>query len=131
MKVEANVWSVLADGRQHEVHVDRDGADFTVTMRGRTQRVRIADPREWNANTNGRATAGLAKVASPMPGKMVRVLVAVGDRVEAGAGLAVVEAMKMQNEMKSPIAGTVTQVLTEAGATVNANQVLVVVENAS
>jgi biotin carboxyl carrier protein len=63
-----------------------------------------------------------------MPGKLVRVLVSVGDRVAAGAGLAVVEAMKMQNEMKSPLDGKVTQVLAEAGATVNASQVLVVVE---
>jgi biotin carboxyl carrier protein len=64
-----------------------------------------------------------------MPGKVIRVLVAIGDRVESGLGLVVVEAMKMQNELKSPIAGIVKQVQAVEGATVNANQVLVVVES--
>ena len=62
-----------------------------------------------------------------MPGKVVRVLVAPGDLVEKGQGLVVVEAMKMQNEMKSPMAGIVQQVQAEIGATVMANQILVVV----
>ncbi len=64
----------------------------------------------------------------PMPGKVVRVLVAVGSRVEMGAGIAVVEAMKMQNEMKAPKAGTVVSLSVAAGATVNAGDVLAVIE---
>jgi biotin carboxyl carrier protein len=63
-----------------------------------------------------------------MPGKIVRVLIEEGAQVEAGAGLVVVEAMKMQNELKSPKAGTVTELRARAGATVNAGDVLVVVE---
>lgn len=70
----------------------------------------------------------LARIVAPMPGKVVRVLVAVGDRVNAGAGIVIVEAMKMQNEMKTPKAGKVAALNAELGATVNAGDVLAVVE---
>jgi biotin carboxyl carrier protein len=63
-----------------------------------------------------------------MPGKVIQVLVAVGDTVEAGQGLVVVEAMKMQNEMKSPKAGRIVEVKTKRDAAVAAGDVLVVVE---
>jgi biotin carboxyl carrier protein len=63
-----------------------------------------------------------------MPGKVVRVLVEEGATVEAGAGLVVVEAMKMQNELKSPKAGTVTELRAREGTTVNAGDVLAVIE---
>ena len=63
-----------------------------------------------------------------MPGKIVRVLVQAGERVEAGAGIIVVEAMKMQNEMKAPKAGIVVSINAEEGTTVNAGDVLAVVE---
>ena len=119
---------MLLDGRQQEVHLDRDGDTFTMTIRGRTQQITVEDPRAWNPQSAARNNAGVARVASPMPGKVVRVLVQVGDTVDEGAGLAVVEAMKMQNELKSPLAGIVTQVHAVEGATVNANQVLVLVE---
>jgi len=89
--------------------------------------VRIEDPRESSGAGAGRAGSGTAKVLSPMPGKVVRVLVVPGDAVEKGQGLVVIEAMKMQNELKSPLTGVVQQVQAEVGATVMANQILVVV----
>jgi biotin carboxyl carrier protein len=63
-----------------------------------------------------------------MPGKVVRVLVGIGAEVEAGAGIVVVDAMKMQNEMKAPRAGVVVSLGVVPGATVNAGDVLAVVE---
>jgi len=72
--------------------------------------------------------AGRAQVVAPMPGKVVRVLVERGQQVEAGQGVVVVEAMKMQNEMKSPKTGTVAELRAEPGATVNAGDVLAVIE---
>jgi biotin carboxyl carrier protein len=63
-----------------------------------------------------------------MPGKVVRVLVAVGDAVEAGQGVVVVEAMKMQNELKAPRAGTVIAMAAGIGATVTAGEVLATIE---
>ena len=74
------------------------------------------------------AGKGRQNIAAMMPGKVVRVLVAMGDAVEAGEGLVVVEAMKMQNEMKSPKAGRVIEVRTRPEATVAAGEVLVVIE---
>lgn len=127
-KVEAGVWSLVEDHRQHEVRVERDGEEYVVTLRGRRTRVRIEDPRAWGGNGAGKGASGVAKVATPMPGRVVRVLVEAGQTVEAGAGVVVVEAMKMQNELKTPIAGTVTKVSATEGANVNGNQVLVVVE---
>lgn len=128
VKVERGVWSLLSGTRQRELRVALEGDEYVVTLRGRQTRVRIEDPRQWNGSCAGKAASGIAKVASPMPGKVVKLLVALGDFVEIGQGLVVVEAMKMQNEMKSPIAGTVTKVQADEGATVTANQVLVVVE---
>ena len=67
-------------------------------------------------------------IAAPMPGKVVRLLVAEGDAVEAGQGLLVVEAMKMQNEMKAPKPGTVVSLTAREGATVAAGEVLAAIE---
>ncbi len=128
MQVGDNVWSVIDGQRQYEVYVEPLEGAWSVSMRGRTQKVLLEDSRDEAAAANGRSGAGVARVASPMPGKVVRMLVAVGDEVAEGAGLAVVEAMKMQNELKSPIAGKVTQASAQAGETVQAGQVLAVVE---
>ena len=101
-----------------------------VVVVGQTEyRVTLTDPRRLRGTT-GVAASGddVARIVAPMPGKVARVLVAVGDLVSVGDGVVVVEAMKMQNEMKSPKAGTVTSLSAEAGATVNAGDVLAVIE---
>ena len=102
---------------------------LTVVLRGISYDVKIIDPKRLRS---GRGSAahdhGSAEIVSPMPGKVVRVLVQAGAKVEAGAGIIVVEAMKMQNEMKAPKAGTVVAINFEAGATVNAGDVLAVIE---
>ncbi|MGB0012261.1 MAG: biotin/lipoyl-containing protein, partial [Candidatus Sulfotelmatobacter sp.] len=71
---------------------------------------------------------GPKKIVAPMPGKVVRLLVREGDEVEMGASVAVVEAMKMQNEIKSPKKGAVQKILVTEGAAVNAGDVLAIVE---
>ena len=91
--------------------------------------VTLTDPKHLRgARVAGGHDAGRAQVSSPMPGKVVRVLVEQGQAVEAGAGLVVVEAMKMQNELKSPKSGTVVELRAQAGATVNAGELLAVIE---
>jgi len=72
--------------------------------------------------------ANAAQIVAPMPGKIVRVLIEQGASVEAGDSLIVVEAMKMQNEMKAPRAGVIAKLNAQAGATVNAGDVLAVIE---
>lgn len=99
-----------------------------IRVNGREFRVEVFDPREMHGSKSAGAREGRKKIAAMMPGKVVRVLVEQGDSVEAGQGLVVVEAMKMQNEMKSPKAGLVVEVKTRADATVAAGEVLMVIE---
>lgn len=117
-------FSVLIGERSYEVAVS--GSEIQVN--GRAFRVEVFDPRAMRSRGQAGAGEGRIEIAAMMPGKVVRVLVTEGDEVEAGAGLVVVEAMKMQNEMKSPKAGRVVTVKTKADATVAAGEVLLVIE---
>ena len=90
--------------------------------------VTLSDPRRLSSSTSASAHGDdAARIVAPMPGKVVRVLVEVGSQVKAGDGIIVVEAMKMQNEMKSPKAGTVIALNVQSGATVNGGDVLAVI----
>jgi biotin carboxyl carrier protein len=105
------------------------GQLFEVVLRGQSYDVALVDPKRLRSTTTAAGHhTGAAEIVSPMPGKIVRVLVKPGDKVNAGAGVIVVEAMKMQNEMKAPKAGTVVSIEAAEGATVNAGDVLAVIE---
>jgi biotin carboxyl carrier protein len=107
----------------------RSTNSLEVVLRGQPYDVTIIDPKRLRSgHTSTGQHHGEVEIVSPMPGKIVRVLVEAGAQVEPGAGIIVVEAMKMQNEMKSPKAGVVISINTEAGATVNAGDVLAVIE---
>jgi biotin carboxyl carrier protein len=119
------IFSILIEGRSYQATLLAPG---TIQVNDRIFEVEIFDPRELRARASTGASHGRQNIVAPMPGKVVRVLVAVGDTIEPGQGLIVVEAMKMQNEMKSPKAGTVVEVKTKDGATVAAGEILVVIE---
>ena len=85
-------------------------------------------PRRWSRDRNHSKGEGRQNIVATMPGRVVRVLVAAGDQVEAGQGIVVVEAMKMQNEMKAVRAGRVAALPAVAGATVNAGEILAAIE---
>ena len=105
------------------------GGLFEVNLGTHTYAITMIDPKRLRiAQSSGAHDHGVAEIVAPMPGRIVRVLVEVGTQVEAGTGIVVVEAMKMQNEMKSPKAGTVVAINAEAGATVNAGDVLAIIE---
>ncbi|HEV7744299.1 MAG TPA: biotin/lipoyl-containing protein [Pyrinomonadaceae bacterium] len=105
------------------------GESLAVVIRGRSYEVAVIDPKRLRSGQSSAAHhTGAAEIVSPMPGKIVRVLVEAGATVEAGAGVIVVEAMKMQNEMKAPKAGVVVSINVAEGATVKAGDVLAVVE---
>ena len=130
-KLSAGEYLLVGGGRVYECRVaqTRGRGALNVSVGAGNYDVTLADPKHLRgAHVAGGHEGGRAQVTAPMPGKVVRVLVEAGQAVEAGAGLVVVEAMKMQNELKSPKAGTVAEVRVEPGATVNAGDVLVVVE---
>ena len=108
---------------------NRHPDDIEVSLRGVNYTVKLTDPKRLRSTQSGAEhDEGAARIVAPMPGKVVRILVDAGAKVEAGAGILVVEAMKMQNEMKAPKAGRVISVDAEVGSTVNAGDVLAVIE---
>ena len=132
-ETEAGAFLLLsANGRVYECRANRapaPGGASEVQIGDEMFQVKLVDPKRLRGGRGaGAETSGRAQVTASMPGKVVRVLVEEGASVEAGDGLVVVEAMKMQNELKSPKGGTVVEVRAEAGMTVNAGDVLVVVE---
>jgi biotin carboxyl carrier protein len=124
---EPGVYSVLIGGRSYEARVEETPSFLAVTVGGRRFEIETRDPRRFSRKGGGGSSDGAHTVASPMPGKVVRVLVSAGDEVAAGQGLLVVEAMKMQNEMKAPRAGRVLSLAAAEGSTVSAGEVLVTI----
>lgn len=135
------------DGQQHRIalHTRTDGSRRAVTpwgeleivsarrgdelwaqVSGRRLQARAARARPASAGGSGGDAPGA--VAAPMPGRLLRVDVKVGDRVRAGQALAVIEAMKMENELVAPLDGVVTQVPFEAPAAVEKGAVIVTIE---
>jgi biotin carboxyl carrier protein len=127
-QVEPGVYSLLIDGKSVEVRVVPGEQGSTVVAGGRRFAVEVRDPRNASRGSRGALGGGRQKVVAPMPGKVIRVLVQKGDAVEPGQGLVVVEAMKMQNEMKASHPGHVTEVRVHDGDTVGAGETLVVLE---
>lgn len=121
---EPCVYSVLLDGRSYEARVEETPSALVVVIDGYRFEIEVRDPRRFVRRSGVAGGEGVAAVVAPMPGKVVRVLVAAGDMVEAGQGLLVVEAMKMQNEMKAARAGSVLSVSAREGDTVTAGEVL-------
>jgi len=125
-----DTFSILLDGQSFEARVWQDGSEEGLLVRcaGQDFRVRVQDPRSWRGRSHGMLEAsGPQRVLAPMPGKVVRVLVAAGDEVEAGSGLVVVEAMKMQNEIRAPKKGRIECVLVAEGQAVRTQEALVII----
>jgi len=125
---QPGVYSILIGGRSYDAFVEEDAAGTVVSIDGHRFAIEIRDPRRWSKNAAGQTRPGVQTIASPMPGKVVRVLVAAGDTVEPGQGIVVVEAMKMQNEMKAARAGRVLALAAKEGATVAAGEILATIE---
>jgi biotin carboxyl carrier protein len=128
VEVSPGVYSILLHGESFEVRIEKVGSELRAMALGREYKITIRDPREWKRNRGGATEAeGRQQVTAPMPGKVVRILVATGDQVQAGQGLMVVEAMKMQNEIRTPKSGKIERLSVTEGQTVNAGEVVAVV----
>ncbi len=128
---EKGVFSIKSNARVFEVSVDPAAADGTnrVSLKGHSLDVKLIDPKRLRGSGGGSADAsGKAEIKTAMPGKVVRILKETGDTVEKGEGVIVVEAMKMQNEMRSPKDGSITEIKFAEGDTVAAGDVLVTIE---
>jgi len=121
--------SLLIDGKSYEIKRERTPGGTYVWVGNAGYAVEVSDPRSLLAR-KGKAgeESGPRKLVASMPGKIVRVLVAENAEVDAGQGIVVVEAMKMQNEIKSPKKGAVKKLMAREGANVNAGDVLAIVE---
>jgi biotin carboxyl carrier protein len=125
-----DVLSVLVGNKAYEIKRERSlQGELHMVIGSARYSVEVQDPRSLRTR---RALAGVEagpqKVKAPMPGKIVRVLVAEKDQVKAGQGIIVMEAMKMQNEMKSPKDGIVQKLLAAEGSAVNAGDTLAIIE---
>jgi biotin carboxyl carrier protein len=129
VEIAPNTFSILLGGQSFEINVtpSTDGK-LKLQAGAREFIAEVIDPRAWSGRRHGSVEAeGRQQIVAPMPGKVVRLLVKAGDRVEAGQGLLVVEAMKMQNEIRSPKSGVVERVFAKEGQPVNAGDILCVV----
>ena len=124
-----DVVSIIVSGRAYEIKREQSATGMHLWVGSRRYAADIRDPRSFRGRRDGAGGGeGPRKLLAPMPGRIVRVMVSEKAEVEAGQGVLVVEAMKMQNEIKSPKKGVVARLAVTPGATVNAGDVLAIVE---
>lgn len=130
LEPEPNVYLLKHEGRVYEALVETGLGGLTnVEVNNKQFDIRFIDPKSLRGSGASTAVAdGIVEIRTAMPGKVVRIIVTEGDEVEKGDGILVVEAMKMQNEMRSPKDGTVKTISVSEGATVAAGDVLAVIE---
>ncbi len=119
---------MLLGERHFTVEVVSKEDDLEIRAGAQRHIISISDPRDRAGKRKKVAAAGPVQIRAQMPGKIVKLLVQPGSRVQAGQGIAVVEAMKMQNEMKSPKDGVITTIRAAEGDTIAAGETLVVIE---
>ena len=141
---ERDVLSILHEGRSYQARCESSqtnpggglpgspsslAGDTHILIAGRRFRAEVRDPRSLRSRRAALGAAvGPVGIHAPMPGKVIRLLIAEGDEVEAGQGLIVVEAMKMQNEIKSSKQGKVSKIAVQEGSAVNAGDLLAMIE---
>jgi biotin carboxyl carrier protein len=124
-----DVLSLLIDGHSYEIKRERTATDLHMWVGSTRFAVELRDPRSLRSRHKAAGDEkGPRKIVAPMPGRVVRLLAAENSEVQAGQGIVVVEAMKMQNEIKSPKKGIVKKILATPGAAVNPGDVLAIVE---
>lgn len=123
------VLSLLLEGKSYEVKQENVSGESQIVVDQQRFGVSVRDPRSFRSRQpSAEATHGVKKITAPMPGKVVRLLAAEGSTVEAGQSVIVIEAMKMQNELKAPKNGVIRRIKVAEGAAVEAGQSLAEVE---
>ena len=128
IKVAPGIFSIIVDGESFEVQVEGNSSQLRVLIGGKEYLASLENPRELKKNRASAAQIeGRQNVVAPMAGKIIRSLVKAGDEVQSGQGLLIVEAMKMQNEIRSPKAGKIERVTVVEGQTVNPGEIVAVI----
>ena len=131
-EVEPNVFLLKNDNKIYEIFVaprNEKSAPYKVQIKNQEFEINLFDPKRLRGAkaADGQAD-GIVEIKTAMPGKLVRILAEQGAEIRQGEAVLVVEAMKMQNEMKSPKDGVVKEIRFEEGSTVNAGDVLAIIE---
>jgi biotin carboxyl carrier protein len=123
-------YSLIINHRSFEVDVDIAETEYRVLVDGRSYHIDLVDERRRRVGgfQSGFQLEGRQNISVPMAGKVIAVLVNEGDKIEKGQGLVIVEAMKMENEVRSPIQAEVKEVKVKTGQAVEAGELLLVVE---
>jgi biotin carboxyl carrier protein len=129
-RIREGVVSLLLDGRSHTVQVARTDDGLTVDVDGQHFVLGMGSRDDDSAVAAGVGGGGGGIIKAPMPGNVVKVMVAEGDEVTVGTSIIVVEAMKMENEVRSGVDGTVKKVNVAAGDSVGTSEVMVEIEPA-
>ena len=125
-EVEPNVYLLKNNNQIYQIYVAPNGM---VNLGNHQFEISITDPKRLRGSGGGSENAaGTSEIKTAMPGKLVRILTEIGAEIKQGDSVLVVEAMKMQNEMKAPKDGIVKEIRFAEGATVNAGDVLAVIE---
>jgi biotin carboxyl carrier protein len=120
--------SLLVEGKSYEVGLEPKDGGYAVFLPGATLEIQLQEASRVQAAIAVKPGHGAVRLQAPMPGKIVRVLAPVGEQVSAGQGLVVMEAMKMENELRAARAGRVREVKVAEGQTVETGALLVVLE---
>ncbi|HVB99508.1 MAG TPA: biotin/lipoyl-containing protein [Candidatus Dormibacteraeota bacterium] len=126
-EISPGLFSILLEGKSFLARVVSGGARLEIEVGSRRMIAEVSDPRRSRRSRGELEREGHQRILAPMPGKILRVLVGKGSPVEAGQAILVIEAMKMQNEVRSPKAGTLERLLVSEAQAVGAGELLAVV----
>lgn len=127
--ISKNSLSLIVNGESFDVACERTDEQLQVSVRGTIYECLVSDPRSLRSQKRaGLADSGEQKLTASMPGKVIRIIASVDDQITAGQGILIIEAMKMQNEVRSPKDGQLKKLLVRQGANVVAGEVLAIIE---
>ena len=122
---------VIVDDEEFEVELEKKGTSWQVKIRNREFLIKVEGERKKNSKENKRKKKikiGNGTVSSSIPGKIISLNVSIGDKVKQGDVLAILESMKMQNEIVAPIKGIIKQINCDSGDSIIANAPLIIIE---
>lgn len=126
VKIDSNLYSLICDGSTYTIAIQKEGKEISLFFKGDLFTYEIPSQRDKGGSEN---TSGIDKISAPMPGRVVKLLKSVGDNVVEGDGVVVVEAMKMESELKTSIDGKITDISVKEGDTLDLGAHILTVES--